>query len=125
LPTGAGTLYGLSIDVGEAYKDQGTKTLCPSGPGVVACVTGPIGAPKLKKTQTVAFEVRHTFKHFAIAPQLSYDAGSKETAFDLPIYMVGDGKDGLTGGIRFGWTSKEKEATAGFFVTKAFNLFDN
>jgi len=122
---GASTLYGLSLDVGQAYKDQDSKILCPAGAGVVTCINGPIGAPKLNHTQAVTLEVRHQFRHVAIAPQISYDTKTKETKIDVPIYMITDGNNGLTGGVRFGWSSKDKDTVFGLFVTKAFTLLGN
>jgi hypothetical protein len=59
-----------------------------------------------------------------IAPIVTYDAVAGSYAVDFPVYLVSDGKNGLTGGVRFDWTSIKHVAVFGVFVSKAFNVGD-
>lgn len=57
-----------------------------------------------------------------ISAMATYDALNDDFGIDVPVYLVSDGKSGLTGGIRFVYTTSDKEFIAGVFVGTAFSL---
>ena len=82
-----------------------------------------IGAPKRQTTQTLDLEWRSKLsERYAFSLQVSRDFKNKVTSLAVPIYLVGNDKDGLNGGISIGWASDDKDVTAGVFVGKAFSV---
>ena len=57
------------------------------------------------------------------APHVEFDLLADSLAVDLPIYFVADDKDGLIGGLRFGYLTEGDEFKFGIFVGKSFSLF--
>lgn len=108
----------------EAGKKQ---ILCPGNPTnvVIQCFNDPVGAPKKDKSLLVSFDLRHYLGDglgipMAISPLVTYDVLDDVVGIDFPLYLVGDGKLGLSGGIRAGWRSDTKDAVVGIFVGKRF-----
>jgi len=117
----------LQLDYQNSYTDNPTKTVCPAGgSGPVTCVNGAFGPPKTTDKALVAGELRWfgQVDHLPIGvdPMVTYDAASGAYAFDLPVYLFSDGKDNLTGGIRYDWTSVKHASVVGVFIAKAFNI---
>jgi outer membrane receptor protein involved in Fe transport len=122
----------LSYNHQEAYLDgagsQKTQTLCPGGAtGVLACVTGFIGAPKRQQQELLAAGVRYIGETpwglpIGVGPSVTYETRSKAYAVQVPIYLVADKDKNLTGGIRYDWTSDTHHSTVGIFLTSAFSV---
>ena len=115
------------IDYQRAYTDSASKILCPAGSAPVTCVNGSIGAPTattkvLLAVEARAFESWSNFIPMGVAPMFTFDAKSHAYAFDVPVYLYSDGKNGLTGGVRADWTSVKHRVIFGVFVTKAFDV---
>ncbi len=118
----------LQADYQQAFSDGTSKTLCPAGgTGVVTCTTGSFGPPKNIRTTLIAGEWRW-FTHlnglppFGLAPQVTYSTSNRAWAIDIPVYLLSDGKDNLTGGLKLDWTSIGHRVVVGFFVSKAFSI---
>ena len=57
------------------------------------------------------------------APHIEFDLLADSLAVDLPIYFVADDKDGIIGGLWFGYLTEGDEFKFGIFVGKSFSLF--
>jgi hypothetical protein len=133
------TSLGGSLTWARQRKAQDPITLCQAINAIpqTQCITAAAGLPKLKEKLIVAGEVRHAFSasmgnfaKFAIAPQFSYDLLSDAYGVDVPIYLAGDGKGKLRGGIRAGYTNEKKvgggrddDFTLGVFLGVPFSVF--
>ena len=126
VPLEATQLFSASLGLLSVYKDAKNSTAClPLAPGKtqLTCASGAIGAPKRQTTQTLDLEWRRKLsERYAFSLQVSRDFKNKVTSVAVPIYLVGNDKDGLTGGISLGWASDDKDVTAGVFVGKAFSV---
>lgn len=121
-----------AVEYQRVFKDGTAGALCPAGvPGAeVQCLTGPIGDPKRDGKLLLSAEYRHqfTFGEKSLIPSLgisamaTYDALNKDFGVDVPVYLVNDPKIGLTGGLRLGYTTKDKDFVAGVFVGTGFSL---
>ncbi len=126
-PSSADTLLTGSFKLLESYDDAMSKTLCPStSPSTpVECVSGPIGVPTKKRKQPLTLEMRrYVSTGIAFSLSATRDFKNKVSGAQLPIYFVGNGDGGLTGGIRFDWASDTHKTSVGIFVGQAFQLFD-
>lgn len=120
------------IEFQLAYKDASAGALCPgAAPGAeLQCLTAPIGGPRRTEKLLLSGEYRHklVFDEHGIVPTLAisllgtYDALNDDFGVDLPVYLVNDPKNGLTGGVRFGYTTSTDDFVAGVFVGSAFSL---
>jgi len=123
----ANTLAALSIEHQHARKDADKLTLCPVPPAgstaPVTCATGAVGAPVANDKNNVSLELRHRADWFAVAVTTTYDFKNNVLGVSIPVYLVDDGKNGLAGGVRFGWTNEKDDFTVGVFASKAFDLF--
>lgn len=123
----ANTLVALSIEHQHARKDADKLTLCPVPPAgsttPVTCATGAIGAPVANDKDNLSLELRHRATWFAAAVTATYDFKNDVLGVSVPVYLVDDGKNGLAGGVRFGWTNEKDDFTVGVFASKAFDLF--
>lgn len=137
---GSQTAITGSYTWGRAYEENDEVTLCqPLAGGVQSqCLTAKDGAPGKQDLSIFSVEIRHAFgarigeyAKAAIAPEFSYDVESEAYSITLPVYLVGDGKGKLRGGIRAVYLN-EKEPTGGgrddaftlgVFVGVPFTLF--
>lgn len=121
-----------AVEYQRTFKDAPAGALCPAvAHGIeFQCLTGPIGDPRSAKKLLLSGEYRHklVFGESSFIPTIgisllgTYDALNDEFGLDVPVYLVNDPKNGLTGGIRFGYTTSEKDFIAGIFVGTAFGL---
>lgn len=120
------------LEYQRVFKDATAGALCPAAAAgsELLCLTGPIGGPKRDEKLLLSLDYRHKIvigetsliPAIGISAMGTYDALNDEFGVDVPIYLVSDGKSGLTGGIRFGYTTSDKEFIAGVFVGTAFSL---
>lgn len=117
--------YAAGLDFQHEYRAASTGTACPSeleGP-VVRCVTGALGAPTSAEEHLVWVEGRWLVRGRGVSATVVHDLKGDEWEVSVPIYLFPDAKDLLTGGIRFGWTSKDK-FSGGIFVGVPFKFLD-
>jgi hypothetical protein len=125
-PTGT-TSVSAHVKYELGYSAGKKKILCPfnAGPAPIQCFNDPASAPTKDKSVLAQFDLRQYLgkglgTDFAIAPLITYDVSDDVLGVDIPVYLVSDGKFGLTGGIRAGWRSDTKNVVAGVFVGKSF-----
>jgi hypothetical protein len=126
-PLEAAQLFAAALSLQSAYKDMKASTACLPTPSAgntfLTCANGSIGAPTRQTTQVLDLEWRRKLSDkYAFALQLSRDIKEKVTSVQVPVYLIGNDKDGLNGGLSFGWTSDAKKITLGVFVGKAFSV---
>jgi len=121
------TSFTLRTEYQYGYKAGKNKILCPGNPtnAVIQCFNDPVGPPSKEKSLLLSFDLRHYLGDglgvpMAVAPLITYDATDDVLGVDLPLYLVSDGKLGLSGGLRMGWRSDTKDAVFGIFVGKRF-----
>ena len=91
--------------------------------------TKPKKAPIDNDTNKIAFEARSLVKllnpnqPIGVTFKFIHDLEKNEYALDVPIYLLKNQKNKLTGGVRFQW-SESAGAIVGFFVNKPFNVFN-
>jgi type II secretory pathway pseudopilin PulG len=128
------TSVSFGLDYERSYDAGKAETTCPvpaPGATTITCVPGPLLPPELGDRLIFAPELRYLHRiegnnlvrALAFAPRIEFDLLSSDVAFDLPIYFAADAKSGLTGGLRFGYTTEDDEFKFGVFVGKAFSLF--
>lgn len=119
------TLLTLKVERRRTYKDGDTSIRCPAaGGGVVQCVEGAFAAPTIKIGTALTLEARALLRpNVGVALAIARDFGQKSTAIELPVYWLGDGSGGLTGGVKFNWASGENKTAASIFVGAPFALF--
>jgi hypothetical protein len=127
VPLEATQLFAATLGVASGYKDGKSTTAClstpPAGSTLLDCVTGPIGVPKKQDSRILDLEWRRKIsERHAFSLLVSRDFKEKVTSVGLPLYIVGNDKDGLSGGIRLDWNSDDKKTTIGVFVGKAFSV---
>lgn len=127
VPLEATQLFAATLGAATGYKDGKSTTAClsvpPAGSTLLDCVTGSIGAPKKQDSRTLDLEWRRKIsERHAFSFLVSRDFKEKVTSVGLPLYIVGNDKDGLSGGIRLDWNSDDKKTTVGVFVGKAFSV---
>lgn len=124
----------LDLDYQRSYAARTAVTTCPlpaGGATSVSCVPGPLLGPELTDRLILAPELRYVFpiegnplvRALGFGPRIEFDLLSSDVAFDLPVYFASDEDDGLTGGVRFGYTTDDDEFKFGIFVGKAFSIF--
>lgn len=125
-PTGLTSVTG-QLKYASAYETGDKQILCPPNPTntVIECFNDPTSAPTRDKSVLASLDLRHYVGRIAgapmaVSPQFTYDISDDIFGIDLPIYLVGDGKGGLTGGLRTGWRSDTKNVTVGIFIGKRF-----
>jgi hypothetical protein len=126
-PLEATQLFAAAFGFQSRYKDAKSTTAClpalATGSTLLTCANGSIGAPTRQTTQTLDLEWRRkVYERYAFSVQLSRDFKDKVTTIQVPVYLVGNDKDGLTGGVNLGWASDDKKLSVGVFVGKAFSL---
>lgn len=107
------------------YTDADKATYCPTGAPTptVKCTTGPFGPPQEEIDYKVAGKVRYKISGaIGIEVAAAYDFHDKSWGIEAPIYFIVDKDGGLTGGIRAGYDSKEKDVQFGIFIGKSFGF---
>ncbi len=122
------TLWSLGYSHEESYEAADKVDICsPLGAtGSTSCSEAILGAPE-KKTSELAFaEFRYLEEsaHVAISPRVQYDIEDSEWAIRLPIYLMHNKEGALTGGVSFGYTSKDDDIAMAIFIGKEFAFFD-
>jgi hypothetical protein len=126
---------------GRAYNENDEITLCqPLAGGVQSqCLTAKDGAPGKQDLSIFSLEIRYAFgaevgeyAKAAIAPEFSYDVESEAYSVTLPVYLVGDDKGKLRGGVRAVYLNEKQPTggrddafTLGVFVGVPFTLFSH
>ena len=125
-----------SVAYGRSYEPGASVQLCePNGvSSQLACFTGPLGPPARTDEYIGAVEVRWQLAlsglgngtFLGIAPRVSYELKNNSALIDVPIYFIPsrDTKS-LNGGLRFGYSTADKEFGIGLFVGVPFSLFFN
>ena len=111
----------------RAHKEADSQVAClPSTTGpVLTCVNGALAEPKRTLKRVLSLEYRRAIhKDIAIAVQISRDFVGKVNAIDIPVYLMSDGKAGLSGGFSIGYSSDNDKLQIGVFVTQPFSLFN-
>jgi hypothetical protein len=137
LPSGQTSITG-SFTYARRYKGRDPVTLCQAINAIpqTQCITAPDGAPKRTTRAIASLELRQAFgasvgefASFAIAPEFSYDLNNDGYSLDVPLYLVGDGKGKLRGGVRFGYVNSPKAAggresdySLGLFIGLPFSV---
>jgi hypothetical protein len=126
-------MHGLSavtatLSVQSVYKDAKSKTVCfktpPSGGAFLTCASGSIGEPTRKITQVLNLEWRRQIADkLAISVQVSHDFKNEVSEVQVPVYLIADSKNSLSGGLSFGWTSTDHKGVLGVFVGQSFSIF--
>ena len=121
-------VYGGGLEYQDSYSGNNKTQICT--PAVVpenatSCTNVVIGKPiqTRRKLAYAEFRWANTEMNFAIAPKITRDFENDEMGVLLPIYLMRDKKDALTGGVSLGWQSETDEVTASIFVGKAFEFW--
>jgi hypothetical protein len=127
MPIKATQLLAAALSVQAVVKDAKSSTACLQNPGgssaLLTCASGAIGPPKRQNTQVLDLEWRRKVAdRYAFSLQLSHDFKEKVTTATLPVYLIGNKTDPLTGGVSLGWSSDDRKLSIGVFVGKAFTL---
>lgn len=113
---------GFGLDFQRRYEAAATRLICPSSSAQpIFCVKGAYGPPIETTKRQAWVGVKHGFGRIAYQVRATYDFSERETAVDVPIYLVRNHDGKLSAGLRLGWTS-ETHATAGIFVSKGFEF---
>lgn len=90
----------------------------------VKCLEGVFGPPERAYSRVLRYQWRTEYSNVALSPTLTYDDRSRETRFELPIYLIRpEGKDQpFNAGIRLDWGSKTRDRI-GVFVGTNFDSF--
>lgn len=125
--------FSFDADYMRSFEAEKAKTVCPvSAPGAttVTCVPGPLAGPTGTDKIVLAPEFRYLLpvsdygliREIGFGPRVEYDALSNDVALDLPIYFARDEDNGLMGGLRFGYLTKDDDFKFAIFVGKSFTL---
>lgn len=119
--------YNFQKSYEDGRSDGDKEVVCPPSSGAnVTCVDGYIGPPQRQVKHLFSADWRFIAPTslfsipIGIDPGVTYDAKSHEYAFQFPIYIATNSSKGLTGGVRYDYTSKKKESIFGVFVSAAF-----
>jgi hypothetical protein len=120
---------GLSGSYGQVFQEAETRAqkcaATAAGSTLEECKNLPVGAPVREDHLTLRGELRKRFKKVGVGPLLSYDFETDALGVEVPVYLLSDNKNVLTGGIKLGWTDKgdrADELLATLFIGKAFLL---
>ena len=122
------TVWGGGLEYQESYTGSSETQICSPVPvpeNATSCSNVVIGEPTQTRRKMAYVELRwaNPKMNFAIAPKVTWDFENGETGILLPLYLMRDDKDALTGGISIGWQSETDDVTASIFVGKAFEFF--
>lgn len=127
VPASSATAYTATFSVQRSYKEADGQVAClPTTTGaILSCVNGALSAPTNTVKRIISLEHRRSVsKTLAIAIQLSHDFASGVNTIDIPVYLISDGKAGLSGGFAVGYSSDKDKIQLGVFVTQPFSLFN-
>ena len=112
-----------------AFKDQRSAApfVCPAAKRQRRLHALPGSGPSASRRRTTpiraSLELRHLYRidkpalpwlsKVGVAPQVTYDMDTHQTAIDFPIYIVPDSKSALLGGIRLGYTTEDHDVIVG------------
>lgn len=124
----------VNLDYQRSFKAGKSVVSCPatSDSGFLSCVSGPLSPPSASRALILSPAMRvlvpvstsGLLRNVGFAPRGQIDFLSGEFALDLPIYLVADAKNGLVGGFRVGYESKdENRYVFGIFIGKQFSIF--
>jgi hypothetical protein len=114
------------------YKANKEAQFCLPASGGIGqnCINAEDGKPVKNKTSYVKAEGRLTLlrsangvRRLAIAPEVNYDIGDKNVIFDVPLFFQRTDGEGLSGGIRAGYNTDEKEFALRLFVGVPFGTW--
>ncbi len=123
------TTYGGGVELLESFHDsKNVVELCqPFGisSSSLTCSNTRLGAPIEQQRKLIYFQINHHSARQGLAFQVrgTYDFEEKEYGIKVPVYLMRNDKEALTGGIEFGWQSETDEVVAGLFIGKAFSLY--
>lgn len=127
------TSLGLSAEYESAWKGATAVPLCPNADGLVilSCTELAPNSPKNKVATKFSTNLRHRFffkeelSNLAISPRVTYAIVKNDKnvwGVEFPVYLIPNGKGGLTGGVKVGYRSDTKDPTFGVFVGSAFGI---
>lgn len=116
-----------TLSLQSAPEDAASRTACLPTPApgqpLLACASGPIGAPTRTRTGILSLEARAAVSsRFAVELQASRDLRNHLNAVHLPLYFLPSDPSGLSGGLVLGWTSEDHKASLGVFVSQSFSV---
>lgn len=118
--------YLFSITYEEAYHDarlRGERCSAIDGSTELeSCKTLPVGAPPRQDAFKARFEWRQSLSggNLGIAPLLSYDLEEDILGVELPVYVLTDPDDKLTGGFQLQWSTETDLGGSVFLGRKLF-----
>jgi len=126
------TAFTAFVAYEHAYEEADESVFCPASPTniVIKCTTAAGAPPELNESLLLAVGLRHQFNgrrlsNVAVAPQVAYDALDDVWGIDVPVYLVPNSDNALTGGFRVGYRSdRDDEFSVGIFIGAAFDIFD-
>jgi hypothetical protein len=109
--------------IGRSFELPNEAEDCRTVEGLAEpkCLKGPDGPPVGDLEGLISLETRHFIeiapdRHIGLAPQATYLFDEDNLVLELPVYLT-PGDDGvLSGGIKFGYESKEDDFAVGLFV---------
>lgn len=119
-------MYVAKVVVARDFRPGDSKIAClAASTPVLQCVQGALAAPEKQLAKIVSLEYRTYLGKStgaALAVQLARDLSSKTSSVQVPLYLVGNGKDGLTGGIALSYATDDHKVGVAVFVTQGFAL---
>ncbi len=120
-------LYNYQLAYADSNKGT-AQVLCPlTGVVVLKCINGFVGAPTQRVKDLMTVDLRSLVKlpsafqlTLGLDPAVTYDAAANSYAVQFPIYFLKDATNGLSGGIRYDWTSSQHVSVVGVFVASSF-----
>lgn len=111
------------------FADQRNVRRCSSTglpEGFERCDELPFGAPSEIESVIVTVGWRSFVGSIALDPRVRRNFETEVTAVEIPIYLVTDGDQKLTGGLQFGWVSKvadnQDELSAAVFIAAPLKI---
>jgi hypothetical protein len=91
------------------------------------CITGPNGLPEKSSGWKGAGEIRWQTsvlgQPIGFAPRVDYSFKQKDALISLPVYVAPNKEGQLTGGIKFGYATKDDDFGAELFIGIPFAIF--
>ncbi len=121
-------MFTVALEYQKGYKAMDPVTRCPvtSDSDFVDCISAAGGAPKKETNKNLKLSYRTKIKDFsfpvALSLEIAYDMEDDGTTVSLPVYVFGDGKGGLNGGIRYDYESGDTGSSFSIFVGSRFSL---
>lgn len=123
-PLSSASLYIAKAEVARTYKEGDSQIACLAvSTPVLQCVQGSLAAPEKQLAKIISLEYRtYLGKGAALAVQLARDLSSNTSSVQVPLYLIGNGKDSLTGGIALSYTTDDHKVGVAVFVAQGFAL---